>query len=112
METAVDASVGDRCVISGQELERCSEGTQKIPVLGAGQKDSLSESGMGSDLTYIRLPGAHLYLLAIVDAYSRMVLSLRLSNILDTRFCIEALEEALALFGEPAILNTDQGRAV
>jgi len=62
-----------------------------------------------SDLTYIRLPGGHVYLVAIVDLYSRKVLSWRLSNTLDTRFCIEALEEALAGYGEPAIFNTDQG---
>ena len=49
------------------------------------------------------------YLVAIIDWASRMVLSWRLSNTLDSSFCIEALEEAIAKFGCPEIFNTDQG---
>jgi putative transposase len=50
-----------------------------------------------------------LYLVAIMDWYSRKVLSWRLSNTLDTDFCVSALEEALKKYGKPAIFNTDQG---
>jgi putative transposase len=50
-----------------------------------------------------------MYLVAIIDWYSRRVLSWRVSNTLDTGFCIEALEEALQRFGAPQIFNTDQG---
>jgi putative transposase len=46
---------------------------------------------------------------AIMDWYSRKVLSLRLSNTMDIHFCIEALEEALDLYGKPDIFNTDLG---
>ena len=49
------------------------------------------------------------YLVAIMDWYSRRVLSWRLSNTLDTSFCVEALEEAFTHFGKPEIFNTDQG---
>ena len=49
------------------------------------------------------------YLIAIVDWFSRRVLSWRLSITLETDFCIEALEEALTRFGKPEIFNTDQG---
>jgi putative transposase len=49
------------------------------------------------------------YLAAVIDLYSRKVLSWRLSNSLDPSFCVEALEEAIATFGELAIFNTDQG---
>jgi putative transposase len=49
------------------------------------------------------------YLVAIMDWASRAVLSWRLSNTMDTSFCLEALEEALARFGKPEIFNTDQG---
>ena len=49
------------------------------------------------------------YLVAIIDWYSRRVLAWRLSNTLDTGFCIEALRDALAHFGRPTIFNTDQG---
>ncbi len=49
------------------------------------------------------------YLVAIIDWYSRKVLSHRLSNTLDSDFCVEALEEAIAVYGAPEIFNTDQG---
>src|SRR5262244_3488629 len=50
-----------------------------------------------------------LYLVAIIDWASRAVLAWRLSNTMDTSFCVSALEEALARFGRPEIFNTDQG---
>ncbi len=49
------------------------------------------------------------YLVAIIDWYSRFVLSWRLSNSMDTSFCLEALDDALERHGQPAIFNTDQG---
>lgn len=49
------------------------------------------------------------YLVAVMDWYSRRVLSLRLSNTMDTAFCIDALEEAIGRNGAPEIFNTDQG---
>jgi len=62
-----------------------------------------------SDITYIRLPEGFVYLTAIIDWYSRLELSHRLSNSLDGSFCIEALEEAITRYGKPEIFNTDQG---
>jgi putative transposase len=62
-----------------------------------------------ADITYIPIGRGFLYLVAIIDWASRAVLSWRLSNTLDTRFCVDALEEALARFGRPEIFNTDQG---
>lgn len=62
-----------------------------------------------TDITYIPLARGFAYLVAIMDWYSRRVLAWRLSNSLDTAFCIEALEDALARFGQPEIFNTDQG---
>lgn len=61
-----------------------------------------------ADITYIRLSQGFVYLVAIVDWHSRYVLSWRLSNTLDSDFCVEALEEALR-YGRPGIFNTDQG---
>jgi len=60
------------------------------------------------DITYIPMARGFLYLIAIIDWYSRYVLSWRLSNTLDTGFCVEALEEALKK-GRSDIFNTDQG---
>jgi len=62
-----------------------------------------------TDITYIRMAIGFGYLVAIMDWYSRFVLSWRLSNSLDASFCVEALEEALLGDGQPEIFNTDQG---
>ena len=62
-----------------------------------------------SDITYIRLKHGYAYLVAIMDWYSRKVLSWRLSNTMDVGFCCETLEEALLFYGTPEIFNSDQG---
>ena len=62
-----------------------------------------------ADVCYIPMRRGFLYLVAIMDWYSRKVLSWRLSNTLDTDFCVAALEEALARYCKPDIFNTDQG---
>ena len=62
-----------------------------------------------ADITYVPIGRGFLYLVAIMDWASRTVLSWRLSNTMDCSFCVEALEEALVLFGKPEIFNTDQG---
>ena len=62
-----------------------------------------------ADITYIPVRRGFLYLVAIMDWATRHVLAWRLSNTMDSRFCIEALREALARYGKPAIFNTDQG---
>ena len=62
-----------------------------------------------TDITYIPMARGFVYLVAVMDWYSRRVLSWRVSNTLDTSFCIEALEEAIENHGAPEIFNTDQG---
>ena len=62
-----------------------------------------------TDITYIPMRRGFVYLVAIMDWYSRRVLAWRLSNTLSTDFCVEALEEAIARYGKPEIFNTDQG---
>lgn len=62
-----------------------------------------------ADITYIPMARGFLYLVAIIDWASRAVLAWRLSNTIDRRFCVEALEEALERYGKPNIFNTDQG---
>lgn len=61
-----------------------------------------------TDITYIRLQTGFIYLVAVIDWYSRYVLSWEVSNTLDMQFCIDALEKALRV-GHPQIFNTDQG---
>jgi len=62
-----------------------------------------------ADITYIPMRRGFLYMVAIMDWHSRKVLSWRLSNTMESSFCVEALEEALARYGNPGIFNTDQG---
>jgi putative transposase len=62
-----------------------------------------------TDITYIRLPGGFVYLVAIIDWYSRKVLSWRLSNSMEASFCVDCLTEAILQFGKPEIFNSDQG---
>lgn len=62
-----------------------------------------------ADISYIPMRRGFLYLVAIMDWASRKVLAWRLSNTMDTDFCLAALEEALARYGKPEIFNTDQG---
>lgn len=62
-----------------------------------------------ADITYIPVQRGFLYLVAIMDWATRHVLAWRLSNTMDARFCVEALEEALVRYGPPEIMNTDQG---
>ena len=62
-----------------------------------------------TDITYIPMAKGFMFLVAIMDWHSRKVLSWRISNTLETAFCIEALEEALSRYGKPEIFNTDQG---
>jgi putative transposase len=62
-----------------------------------------------SDITYIPLRRGFMYLVAVMDWHSRKVLSWRISNTLDSDFCVSALEEAIARYGCPEIFNTDQG---
>jgi putative transposase len=62
-----------------------------------------------TDITYIRLPRGFVYLVAIIDWYSRKILSWRLSNTMDAGFCVDCLEEAIRVYGTPEIFNSDQG---
>ncbi len=62
-----------------------------------------------TDITYLRIERGWAYLVALIDWHSRYVLAWRLSNTMDTAFCVDALTEALEQHGTPEILNTDQG---
>ena len=62
-----------------------------------------------ADITYIPMSRGFMYLVAVMDRHSRKVLSWRISNTLDTEFCVEAVEEALGRYETPQIFNTDQG---
>lgn len=62
-----------------------------------------------ADITYITMAWGLCYLVSIIDVYSRRLLACRLLNSMDTRFCLEALGDALQRFGRQEIFNNDQG---
>ena len=90
-------------------LSKSAPGHKKYPYLLRGVKIIRVNQVWSTDITYIRLRNGFVYLTAVIDWYSRYVLSWRLSTTLETAFCKEALEEAIANFGKPEIFNTDQG---
>jgi putative transposase len=77
-------------------------GLKNLPVTKANQ-------AWCSDITYIKLPQGFVYLVAIVDIYSRRILDYEVSNTIDAEFCIRCLERCLNKYGPPAIFNSDQG---
>ncbi len=79
------------------------------PYLLRNLKVSRINQVWAADITYIPMARGFVFLVAIIDWYSRRVLAWRLSNTLETSFCVEALHEALARYGCPEIFNTDQG---
>jgi len=84
------------------------EDSRKYPYLLRGLKIECPNQVWATDITYVRLWQGFVYLVAIMDWYSRYVLSWALSTTLDVEFCLEALREALAI-ARPEIFNTDQG---
>jgi len=62
-----------------------------------------------TDIKYIRMPRGFMYLVAIIDWYSRKILSWRLSNIMEAGFCVDCLEDGIRTYGTPEIFNSDQG---
>ncbi len=81
----------------------------KYPYLLRNLKIDRPNQVWATDVTYIPLALGFAYLVAVMDLFSRLVLSWRVSNTLDPSFCVEALQEALRRYGAPEIFNSDQG---
>jgi len=100
--------MGLKAVYRRPRTSKPAAGHKVYPYLLSGMKITRPNQVWAADITYIPMSRGFLYLIAIIDVYSRYVLSWRLSNTLDASFCVEALEEALKK-GRPDIFNTDQG---
>ena len=79
------------------------------PYLLRGVEIERPNQAWSTDITYIRLARGFVYLVAVIDWYSRNVLAWRVSNTLDSGFCVDCLEQALQVYGAPEIFNSDQG---
>lgn len=82
---------------------------QVYPYLLRGLPITSPNQVWSTDITYLPVLKGHFYLVAIMDWFSRKVLSWRISTTLDVAFCLDALQEALTHYGRPDIFNTDQG---
>jgi len=100
--------MGLKAIYRRPRTSQPAPGHKIYPYLLGGMKITLPNQVWAADITYIPMARGFLYLVAIIDWYSRYVLSWRLSNTLDTGFCVDALQEALKK-GKPDIFNTDQG---
>jgi putative transposase len=92
-----------------RNLSRRNQAHRVYPYLLKGLSIDRANQVWATDVTYIPMARGFVYLVAIIDWYSRKVLAWQLSNTLDADFCVDALREALATYGRPAIFNTDQG---
>jgi putative transposase len=101
--------MGIEALYQRPRLSKPHPGHTIYPYLLRGVTIAEANNAWASDITYIPMAKGFCYLVAIMDLASRKVLSWRLSNTLDTSFCIDALEEAIARYGTPEIFNTDQG---
>jgi len=100
--------MGIKAIYRRPRMSKPAPGHKIYPYLLSGMRITRPNQVWAADITYIPMARGFLYLVAIIDWYSRYVLSWRLSNTLDAGFCVEALEEALRK-GKPEIFNTDQG---
>ena len=102
-------NMGLRSVCPGPHTSKGNKLHPKYPYLLQNILVTRSNQVWATDITYIRMNKGFMYLVAIIDWYSRYVLSWQLSNSLDNTFCIEALQHALSCYTHPDIFNSDQG---
>ena len=102
-------AMGLQAIVPGPHTSIPRADHKKYPYLLRGLDVNRPNQVWASDITYIPMTRGFLFLVAIMDWHSRRVLSWRLSNTLDSSFCLEALEEAINTHGVPEIFNTDQG---
>jgi len=100
--------MGLKAIYRRPRTSKPAPGHKVYPYLLSGMEITRPNQVWAADITYIPMARGFLYLVVIMDWYSRYVLSWRLSNTLDVGFCVDALEEALRK-GRPDIFNTDQG---
>ena len=101
--------MGIEAIYRKPNTSKAALGHKIYPYLLRGVAVERPNQAWAMDITYIPMARGFVYLAAVVDWFSRRVLSWRLSITMEVDFCIEAVEEALARYGSPEIFNTDQG---
>jgi putative transposase len=101
--------MGIEAVYPKPRTTRRHPGHKVYPYLLRGMNIERPNQVWAADITYVPMNHGFMYLVAVMDWYSRKILSWRVSNTMDANFCVEALQEALSRYGRPEIFNTDQG---
>jgi len=102
-------TMGLEAVYPKPRLSQAAPGHRIYPYLLRGMTIDRPNQVWSTDITYIRLVRGFVYLVAVLDWFSRYVLAWSVSNTLDGGFCVETLRQALAEYGRPDIFNSDQG---
>lgn len=103
------SEMGLKAIYPKPNLSKPGKGHKVYPYLLRDLEIEYINQVWATDITYLKLNGSFVYLVAVIDLYSRKVLAWRLSNTADASFCVEALQEAIDIYGVPEIFNTDQG---
>ena len=103
------AKIGLKAITPKQNLSISNKLHKKYPYLLKNKVINFPNQVWATDITYIKVGQSTVYLVAIIDLFSRKILSWRLSNTMDVSFCLEVLEESIERYGIPAIFNSDQG---
>lgn len=101
--------MGLQAITPGPHTSKPKVGHKVYPYLLKGLDITHPNQVWSTDITYIPMRHGYLYLTAVIDWYSRYVLSWEISNTMDTGFCVTALERAMSSDAQPEIFNTDQG---
>jgi len=101
--------MGLRAVMPGRHTSRRCKDHQVYPYLLRNLKIDRPNQVWATDITYIPMQKGYMYLVAIIDLYSRYVVNWSVSNSMDAEWCQQVLQEAIEQHGKPDIINTDQG---
>jgi putative transposase len=107
--TTLMRTMGIEALYRKPRLSQPGAGHKIYPYLLSGVSIERPNQVWAADITYLPMARGFVYLVAILDLYSRKVLAWRTNNTLTSDFCVDALQQALRRFGRPQIFNTDQG---
>ena len=101
--------MGIKGIIPKRNLSKNKKPLYKYPYLLKNLLINRANMVWSTDISYLKLPSGYMYIIAIIDVYSRSILDYEISNNLEADFCIRCLERCIKKYGVPVILNTDQG---
>ncbi|HMQ50347.1 MAG TPA: IS3 family transposase [Saprospiraceae bacterium] len=101
--------MGLRAILPGPHTSKRAKAHPVYPYLLRGLDIKRPNQVWATDITYIPMAKGFMYLVAVIDLHSRMVLSWSLSNTMEAEWCVEVVREAIERYGKPDIFNTDQG---